>query len=46
MYSIFAEIGQKFRLVGELHSYDVITIENINSSYKVTYTEEGDKITS
>lgn len=46
MYSTLTAIGQKFRLKGELYSYDVITIGNINSTYKVTYTEEEDKLTS
>ncbi len=42
MYSTLNEIGQKFRLDGELYSYDVITIGNINSTYKVTYrTADG-----
>ena len=44
MYSTLTAIGQKFRLKGELYSYDVITIGNINSTYKVTYTEEEDKL--
>lgn len=42
MYSTLNEIGQKFRLDGQLYSYDVITMGNINSTYKVTYrTDDG-----
>lgn len=37
MYDTLKEIGEKFRLAGELYSYDTITMGNINSTYKVTY---------
>lgn len=37
MYNTLAQVGKKFRLPGELYSYDAITIGNINSTYKVTY---------
>ena len=37
MYQTLAEIGSKFRLNGELYSYEPITMGNINSTYKVTY---------
>ena len=40
MYSTLNEIGTKFGLTGELYTYEVITRGNINSTYKVTYTEE------
>ncbi len=46
MYSTLAEIGQKFRLKGELYSYKAVTIGNINSTYKVTYTEDEEILTS
>lgn len=46
MYLTLTAIGQKFRLKGELYSYDVITIGNINSTYKVTYTDDEGKLTS
>lgn len=38
MYNALTEIGKKFRLPGEVYSYNVITMGNINSTYKVTYT--------
>lgn len=37
MFNTLKEIGQKFRLPGEIYSYDAITMGNINSTYKVTY---------
>ena len=40
MYVTLNEIGKKFRLVGELYTYEVITMGNINSTYKVTYMRE------
>ena len=40
MYSVLREVGQKFRISGELYSYDTITVGNINSTYKVTYLRE------
>jgi len=46
MYSTLNEIGQKFRLNGELYSYDVITVGNINSTYKVTYAEARGRLVS
>ena len=46
MYLTLKEIGQKFKLEGELYSYDAITIGNINSTYKVTYTSEDGELTS
>jgi hypothetical protein len=30
-------IGQKLRLVGEIYSFEAITMGNINATYKVTY---------
>lgn len=46
MYSILKTVGQKFCLPGEIYSYDTITIGNINSTYKVTYTREDNSLTS
>lgn len=46
MYNTLKEIGHKFRLPGELYSYDVITMGNINSTYKVTYTNEDGALKS
>lgn len=40
MYAILNIIGKKFRLAGDLYTYEVITMGNINSTYKVTYMEE------
>lgn len=37
MYNILSQVGQRFRLIGELYSYDAIVMGNINSTYKVTY---------
>lgn len=46
MYSILKAVGQKFRLPGEIYSYDTITIGNINSTYKVTYTQNDSALKS
>lgn len=46
MYNILTQVGQKFRLPGELYSYDVITIGNINSTYKVTYIRPNNTLKS
>lgn len=46
MYTTLQEIGRKFRLNGELYSYNVITIGNINSTYKVTYLKEDGSLKS
>lgn len=40
MYSTLTLIGQKFRLSGEIYSYNAITMGNINATYKVTYMRE------
>lgn len=40
MFSTLTLIGQKFRLAGELYSYEPITMGNINATYKVTYMRE------
>ncbi len=45
MYSTLNEIGKKFGLDGELYTYDVITMGNINSTYKVTYTLDDGSLT-
>ena len=41
MYNTLKVIGQKFRLAGEIYSYEAITMGNINATYKVTYTKPG-----
>ena len=46
MYDTLKEIGQKFRLHGELYSYKAITMGNINSTYKVTYMQEDKTLKS
>lgn len=46
MYNTLKDIGEKFRLVGELYSYDTITMGNINSTYKVTYTRSDGSLKS
>lgn len=46
MYNTLKQIGQKFRLEGEMYSYDTITIGNINSTYKVTYQREDETLKS
>lgn len=38
MYERLSEIGKVFGLPGEIYSYETITIGNINSTYKVTYS--------
>lgn len=38
MYETLSKVGEKFRLPGEIYSYEVITMGNINSTYKVEYT--------
>lgn len=43
MYSRLKEVGKKFKLFGELFSYEPITMGNINSTYKVTY-DRGDGV--
>ena len=46
MYATLNEIWQKFRLTGELYTYEVITMGNINSTYKATYMAEDGALTS
>ena len=43
MFDTIKLIGKKFRLPGELYSYSVITVGNINSTYKVTYAVGDNK---
>ena len=43
MFETIKLIGEKFRLQGELYSYSVITVGNINSTYKVTYAVGDNK---
>lgn len=45
MYSTLNDIGKKFGLSGELYTYEVITRGNINSTYKVTYSQEDGGLT-
>ena len=40
MFDTLKTVGEKFRLQGELYSYHVISMGNINSTYKVTYARE------
>ena len=44
MYNTSKEIGHKFRLPGEIYSYRVITMGNINSTYRATYMPEESQI--
>jgi len=46
MYNTLKEIGFKFRIPGELYSYDPITMGNINSTFKVTYTQKDGSLKS
>lgn len=46
MFNTLKEIGQKFRLQGEIYSYDTITMGNINSTYKVTYARNDNSLKS
>ena len=46
MFNTFQEIGRKFRLPGEIYSYNAITMGNINSTYKVTYTQSDNSLKS
>lgn len=44
MNLVLKEIGEKFRLPGEMYSYEAITMGNINSTYKVTYMQEDNSL--
>ena len=46
MYSVLNMVGRKFRLPGEIYSYDAITMGNINSTYKVTYMQSDHSLKS
>lgn len=46
MYNTLTQVGQKFRLSGELYSYDAIMMGNINSTYKVTYMRSDGSLKS
>ena len=46
MFNTLKEIGEKFRLPGKIYSYDAIIMGNINSTYKVTYTQEDNSLKS
>ena len=46
VFNTLKEIGQKFRLPAEIYSYDAITMGNINSTYKVTYTQNDNSLKS
>ena len=43
MFERIRKVGEKFRLPGQLYSFDVITQGNINSTYKVTYRDSNKK---
>ena len=45
MYATLNEIGKKFGLAGELYTYEVITMGNINSTYKATYMAQDGTLT-
>ncbi len=40
MFNTLTVIGKKFRLEGEIYSFNPITMGNINATYKVTYMRE------
>ena len=46
MLNTFKNVGTKFRLEGEIYSFEVITIGNINSTYKVTYIRSDNSLKS
>ncbi len=46
MFNTLKEVGRKFRLPGEIYSYNAITMGNINSTYKVTYTQNDNSLKS
>ena len=46
VFNTLKEIGQKFRLPGEIYSYDAITMGNINSTYKITYVQNDNSLKS
>ena len=41
MFETLKQVGYRFRIPGELYSFDAITLGNINSTYKVTYQNEN-----
>lgn len=43
-FNTLKEIGQKFRLPGEIYSYDAITMGNIDSTNKVKYTQNDNSL--
>ncbi len=46
MFNTLTVIGKKFRLEGEIYSYNAITMGNINATYKVTYMREDKTLKS
>lgn len=46
MINSLKEIGQRFNIPGEIYSYDTITMGHINSTYKVTYTQNDNSLES
>jgi hypothetical protein len=46
MFNTLKEIGQKFRLPGEIYSYRPITMGNINSTFRATYMNEDKTLKS
>ncbi len=46
MFGTLTVVGQKFRLAGEIYSYEAITMGNINATFKVTYVREDGSLKS
>ena len=46
MFETLQQVGDAFGLAGEFYSYDVITMGNINSTFKVTYILENKALKS
>ena len=46
MFNTLTVIGKKFRLEGEIYSYQAISMGNINATYKVTYMRADDTLKS
>lgn len=44
MNLVLKKVGEKFRLTGEMYSYEAITMGNINSTYKVTYMQSDNTL--
>ena len=46
MYNTLKDVGAKFRLPGELYSYNAIVMGNINSTFKATYMNDDGSLKS